>query len=309
MLKKKIWIPGSAGMLGQAILKNIDKKKYEVFKTTRKQINLFNKTKIENFIKKNNIKEIILCASKVGGIHANNTFPADFLLENLDIQNNIFQASIKNKIKKLTFIGSSCIYPKINKMPIKEEYLLTGPLEQTNYAYAIAKIAGVKAVQSINQQYKTNYKAAMMTNMYGPNDNFNLKTSHVIPALIRKFYEAKLNKKNNVEIWGSGKPLRDVLYVDDAARAILVYHEKKNDHNIINIGSGYEMTIKKMAQIIGNIIGYKDKIIFNSRYPDGTYRKMLDISKIKRLGWRPTVDFKTGISHTLEWYKKKYDKY
>jgi GDP-L-fucose synthase len=307
MKKKIIWIPGSAGMLGQSILRTIDQKKYKVFKTTRKQLDLFNKKKIETFIKKNKIKEIILCASKVGGIYANDTFPADFLLDNLTIQNNIFNAVLKYKIKNFTFIGSSCIYPKKNKMPIREEYLLTGPLEKTNYAYAIAKIAGVKAVQAINQQHKKKYKAAMLTNMYGPNDNFDLKTSHVVPALIRKIYEAKIKNQKRVEIWGTGKPKRDVLFVEEAARAILLYHEKGKNVQIMNIGSGKELSIKQIAKNICEVVGFKGKLFFNKKYPDGTLRKVLDISKIKKLGWKNSVSFKVGIKKTLDWYIKNRD--
>jgi GDP-L-fucose synthase len=305
-MKSRIWIPGAAGMLGRSIINLIDKKRYKVFKTTKKELNLFDQKKIEFFIKKNKIKEIILCASKVGGIYANNKFPADFLLENLKLQNNIFETIIKYKIKKFTFIGSSCIYPKKNKLPIKEESLLTGSLEQTNYAYAIAKIAGVKAVQSINQQYKTRYKSVMLTNMYGPNDNFNLKTSHVVPALLRKFYEAKLHNSKTVEIWGTGKPKRDVLYVNDAAKAVLLYHRKKSKYSIVNVGSGKEISIKQMALVIAKIVGFKGSIVFNKKYPDGTYRKILDLSKIKKLGWSSSVDFQTGIKLTLEWLKKNY---
>jgi len=306
MKKKIIWIPGSAGMLGQSILRTIDQKKYKVFKTTRKQLDLFNKKKIETFIKKNKIKEIILCASKVGGIYANDTFPADFLLDNLTIQNNIFNAVLKYKIRNFTFIGSSCIYPKKNKMPIREEYLLTGPLEKTNYAYAIAKIAGVKTVQAINQQHKKKYKAAMLTNMYGPNDNFDLKTSHVVPALIRKIYEAKIKNQKRVEIWGTGKPKRDVLFVEEAARAILLYHEKGKNVQIMNIGSGKELSIKQIAKNISEVVGFKGKLFFNKKYPDGTLRKVLDISKMKKLGWRNSVSFKVGIKKTLDWYIKNH---
>jgi len=307
MKKKIIWIPGSLGMLGQSILRTIDPKKYKVFKTTRKQLDLFNKKKIETFIKKNKIKEIILCASKVGGIYANDTFPADFLLDNLTIQNNIFNAVLKYKIRNFTFIGSSCIYPKKNKMPIREEYLLTGPLEKTNYAYAIAKIAGVKAVQAINQQHKKKYKAAMLTNMYGPNDNFDLKTSHVVPALIRKIYEAKIKNQKRVEIWGTGKPKRDILFVEEAARAILLYHEKGKNVQIMNIGSGKELSIKQIAKNICEVVGFKGKLFFNKKYPDGTFRKVLDISKIKKLGWKNSVSFKVGIKKTLDWYIKNRD--
>ena len=293
-------------MLGQSILRTIDQKKYKVFKTTRKQLDLFNKKKIETFIKKNKIKEIILCASKVGGIYANDTFPADFLLDNLTIQNNIFNAVLKYKIRNFTFIGSSCIYPKKNKMPIREEYLLTGPLEKTNYAYAIAKIAGVKTVQAINQQHKKKYKAAMLTNMYGPNDNFDLKTSHVVPALIRKIYEAKIKNQKRVEIWGTGKPKRDVLFVEEAARAILLYHEKGKNVQIMNIGSGKELSIKQIAKNISEVVGFKGKLFFNKKYPDGTLRKVLDISKMKKLGWRNSVSFKVGIKKTLDWYIKNH---
>ena len=303
-MKTNIWIPGSTGMLGRSIIKILNKKKYKIYKTSRKQLNLFNQVKINQFVKTNNIDEIILCASKVGGIYANDTYPADFLLDNLTIQNNIFNVVIKYKIKKFTFIGSSCIYPKKNRMPIKEEYLLSGPLEKTNYAYAVAKIAGVKAVQAINQQYKKNYKAAMLTNMYGPGDNFDLKTSHVIPALIRKIYEAKIKNQKKVEIWGTGKPKRDLLFVEEASKAILIYHEKKTKHQILNIGSGRELSIKQIAKIICDVVGFDGKLSFNKKYPDGTFRKVLDISKIRKLGWKNSVNFKSGIKKTLDWYVK-----
>jgi GDP-L-fucose synthase len=298
-----IWIPGSFGMLSRSICNVIDKKKYKLFKTSRKDLDLNFYSKVDYFIKKNNIEYIIMSAAKVGGINANNKYPVDFILKNLKIQNNILELSLKNNVKKVVFIGSSCIYPKSSPQPIKEKYLLTGELEQTNSAYAVAKIAGIELVKAINKQYNKNFISVMLTNLYGENDNFDLLNSHVVGALINKIVLAKSSGLEKVEVWGSGKPLRDILYVEDAARAILLCLEKYNSKEIINIGSGKEISIKNLAFLIAKIVKFNGKFFFNKDYPDGTLRKFLDIKKIKKLGWKPKYDLQKGLIKTINWYK------
>jgi GDP-L-fucose synthase len=278
-----IWIPGSFGMLSRAICNIIDKKKYKLFKTSRQDLDLNLYSKVDYFIKKNNIEYIIMSAAKVGGINANNKYPVDFILKNLKIQNNILELSLKNNVKKVVFIGSSCIYPKNCPQPIKEKYFLTGELEQTNSAYAVAKIAGIELVKAINKQYNKNFISIMLTNLYGENDNFDLQSSHVIPALINKFSNAKLYEKKNVEIWGSGKIKREFLHVEDLCSAIYVILKSKIKYDYINVGSNEEITIKNLAILVKKILKYNGGIIFNKSYPDGVPRRRLDSSKIKKL--------------------------
>jgi GDP-L-fucose synthase len=243
-----------------------------------------------------------LAAAKVGGIVANRDYPADFIYQNLKIQNNIIYQAYKNKVKKLLFLGSSCIYPRECPQPIKEEYLLTGELEKTNEAYAIAKIAGIKMCQSFNKQYGTKFISVMPTNLYGPNDNFDLKTSHVLPALIRKFHEAKIENKSQVEMWGTGKAKREFLHVDDLAEACVFLMDNYEDDEIINIGTGEDLSIADLAGIVKRVVGYQGEIVYDTSKPDGTPRKLLDISKIHNLGWKHKIDLERGIEEAYKWY-------
>jgi len=302
---KKLWLPGYSGMVGSALLRKLTKLNIKVLKTNSKNLDLLNYNKVFKFIKKNKPDTVILSAAKVGGIYANNTYPADFIFDNLKIQINVLDACRINRVKKLLFIGSSCIYPKNSKQPIKEEYLLTGNLEKTNQWYAIAKIAGLKMVEALRIQYKCNYISIMPTNIYGINDNFHSMNSHVVPALIKKIYNSKINNKKYVKIWGTGKALRDLLYVDDLADAIILLIKKYNKFGHINCGSGKEISIKKLSILISNILDYKGKIVFDKNYPDGTLKKKLETTKIKKLGWKPTTSLKNGLTKTIDWYIKK----
>ena len=300
-MKKKLLILGSTGMVGSSVVR-LAKNDFNILAPSRKILDLFDKNKIENFFKKEKPFYVINCAAKVGGIYANFTYPADFIYENLLIQNNIIFASHKYKVKRLIFLGSSCIYPRDCNQPIKENFLLTSPLEKTNEYYAIAKIAGLKMIEAFNKQYNHNFISIMPTNIYGINDNFHLNNSHVIPALIEKIYIGFKENKKNIKLWGSGKALRDFLYVDDLARAILLMIKRYNKHELVNVGSGKEITIKLLAKLISEIIGYKGKIIFNELYPDGTPRKILDISRIKTTDWKPVYSLREGLKKTIEWY-------
>jgi GDP-L-fucose synthase len=308
----KIYIAGHNGLVGSAIKRNLEKKGFEnlVYKT-RKELDLMNEKAVRNFFEKEKPEYVFLAAAKVGGIVANRDYPADFIYQNLQIQNNVIHSSYLTGVKKLLFLGSSCIYPKFAPQPMKEEYLLTGELEFTNEPYAIAKIAGIKMCQSYNRQYGTNFIACMPTNLYGPNDNFDLESSHVLPAMIRKFHEAKENQNKDVVLWGSGSPKREFLYVDDLADACLFLMEKYNPSKkenekgeiFLNIGTGEDLSIKELASIIKKVVGYKGKIIWDESKPDGTPRKLLDVSKIHNLGWKHKIDLETGIRKTYEWYK------
>tara|TARA_B100000579_G_scaffold425516_1_gene431351 strand:+ start:1256 stop:2227 length:972 start_codon:yes stop_codon:yes gene_type:complete len=317
--KIKIFIAGHRGMVGNSLLNFFKTKKFgKLIYTTRSKLNLENYAKVENFIKKNKPDVIINCAGKVGGILANNVYPTEFLNENILIQTNLIKSAYKYKVPHFINLGSSCIYPKFAKQPIKEDYLLSGYLEKTNEAYAIAKIVGLKLCEYYNRQFKTSYVTLMPCNLYGPNDNFNLKTSHFIPALIKKIVKAKKNNKNFVEIWGTGKPKREVMYVDDLASAIyfiikekirgnkiLTKYLKKN--SLINVGSGNEYSIKQFATKISKVINYKSKLKFNKKYPDGTLRKRLDNSFINKLGWKSTTSLTEGLNYTIDWYNKEYN--
>jgi GDP-L-fucose synthase len=302
---KKILILGSTGMVGSSIKRNLNKKKYKILAPSRSKLDLLNNFSVTRYFNKNKPQIVVLAAGKVGGIYANNKYPADFIHENITIQNNVISSCNTIKNLKLIFLGSSCIYPRNCKQPIKEDYLLTGPLEKTNEAYAIAKISGIKMIQSYKEQYKKNYIAAMPTNIYGYNDNFHSKNSHVVAALIKKINDAKLRNKKEIILWGTGKPLRDLLFVDDLARAIIILIEKYNGKEIINIGSGKEISIKKLAFMIQKKIGYNGKVIFN-KHLDGTPRKILDISKLKKLKWKPSIPLSDGLDLAIDWYKKTY---
>lgn len=302
----KIYVAGHRGLVGSAIVRALGKAGYSnIITATRQQVDLTNQQSVADFFAKEKPEYVFLAAAKVGGIMANSTYPADFLYENLMIETNIIHESWKNGVKKLLFLGSSCIYPKMAEQPIREDSLLTGPLEPTNDAYAISKIAGIKMCQSFNQQYGTKYISVMPTNLYGPNDNFDLQTSHVFPALIRKFHEAKFNNDPCVTVWGTGTPIREFLYVDDLADACLYLMKNYNDSNIVNIGTGIGVTIKELAQKICSVVEYKGDFVFDSSKPDGTPIKINDVSFLKSLGWKAQVDLDKGIRLTYEWFCQK----
>ena len=271
---------------------------------TSKALDLRKQNLVERFFQKEQPEYVILTAAKVGGINANNTYPADFIRDNIQIQTNVIDSAYRNGTKKLLFLGSSCIYPRDCPQPIKEEYLLTGPLEKTNEWYAIAKIAGIKMCQAYRRQYGFNAICAMPTNLYGPGDNFDLETSHVLPALIRKFHEAKINNEPEVVVWGSGKPRREFLHVDDLATACLHLLKKYNDGEVLNVGVGEDISILELAELIKTISGYKGNIIFDSSKPDGTPQKLLDITKIEKTNWGSQVSFRKGLKQTYRWYKR-----
>ncbi len=301
----KIYVAGHRGLVGSAIARNLQSKGYNnIIYRTHSELNLTDQLAVMKFFKEEKPEYVFLAAAKVGGIHANNTFPADFMMKNLQMQCNVIDSSYKNNVTKLMFLGSSCIYPKNCPQPIKEEYLLSGYLESTNEAYALAKISGLKMCKYYNKQYKTNYISVMPTNLYGPNDNFDLESSHVLPALIRKFHEAKVNNEIEVVVWGTGSPKREFLHVDDMADACVYLMENYNGNEHINIGTGKDITIKELANIIKEIVQYKGNIVFNKLKPDGTSRKLLDISLLNNLGWKACIDLKEGIKTTYEWYKK-----
>ena len=292
----KIYISGHKGMVGSACLRLFQLRGYKnlIFKTS-KELDLRNQMEVNSFFEDQKPDAVIIAAARVGGIHANNTYGYDFLIDNLQIQNNLISASEKNNVGKVIFLGSSCIYPKMAPQPLKEEYLLTGSLEETNQWYAIAKIAGLKSIEALNKYKNKNYVSLMPTNLYGQNDNYDLNNSHVLPALIRKFHEAKINNHSEVVLWGSGEPLREFLYVDDLAEAILYSLVNDLDSDLYNVGSGHEISIKGLAIMIQQIIGHKGEIIWDKNKPNGTPRKILDSSKLMSIGWKPKVGLFVGI--------------
>ena len=298
----KIYIAGHRGMVGSAIWRALLSKGYtNLIGKTSKELDLRNQIQVKKFFTAEKPYVVIDAAARVGGILANNDFPYQFLMENLQIQNNLIDTALEQGIENFIFLGSSCIYPKFAKQPLREEYLLTDSLESTNEWYAIAKITGVKACQAIRKQYRKNYVSLMPTNLYGTHDNFDLKTSHVLPAMIRKFHEAK---KNNVpvKLWGSGKPMREFLFVDDMAEAVVFALENKLPEYLYNVGTGIDLTIKELAETIQKVIGYRGKIIWDSSKPDGTPRKLMDISKMHQLGWKHQTELENGIHKTYEWF-------
>jgi len=300
----KIYIAGHKGLVGSAITRLLQKEGYKnLILKTRQELDLLNQQAVSDFFKKEKPKYVFLAAAKVGGIMANQTYPANFIYENLQIQTNIIHNSYLNGIKKLLFLGSSCIYPKLAPQPLKEKYLLTGDLEPTNKPYSLAKIAGIATCQSYNKQYKTNFISVMPTNIYGPNDNFDLQNAHALPALIRKFHEAKLNNKKEVVVWGSGKAKREFLYTDDLADACLFLMKNYNSSEIINIGTGEDLSIRELTEKIKETVGYDGKIVWDKTKPDGTPRKLLDVSKITKLGWKYKIGLENGLKITYEWYK------
>ena len=290
-------------MVGSACKRLFQLRGYKnlIFKT-RKELDLRNQIEVNSFFEEQKPDAIIIAAARVGGIHANNTYGYDFLIDNLQIQNNLISASEKNNVGKVIFLGSSCIYPKMAPQPLKEEYLLTGSLEETNQWYAIAKIAGLKSIEALNKYKNKNYVSLMPTNLYGQNDNYDLNNSHVLPALIRKFHEAKINNHSEVVLWGSGEPLREFLYVDDLAEAILYSLVNDLDSDLYNVGSGHEISIKELAIMIQQIIGHKGEIIWDNNMPNGTPRKLLDSSKLLKMGWSHKIDLKTGITQVYKNY-------
>jgi len=308
----KIYVAGHSGLVGSALIRKLESEEYSNLITrSHSELDLTRQSEVEAFFESERPEFVILAAAKVGGIWANNTYPAEFIYSNITIQTNVIHASWRFGVKRLLFLGSSCIYPRDCPQPMKEEQLLSGPLEPTNEPYAIAKIAGIKMCQYYNRQYGTKFLSVMPTNLYGPNDNFDLETSHVLPALIRKFHEAKLEAKSQVEIWGSGKPYREFLHVDDLTDACLfILNLEKSRYlslldscpHIINIGYGQDISIQNLAKLIKEIVGYKGKIVTDPSKPDGTPRKLLDVQRMINIGWKPKIRLDDGIRRTYKWY-------
>jgi len=299
-----ILVAGGTGLAGSAIVRELERVDKKVIGISSKDVDLLDRAKTFSFIKDLKPTLIIDAAAKVGGVGSNNAYPVEFLSQNLQIQSNLMDAAHEARVEKFVFLGSSCIYPRNCAQPIKEDYLLTGELEQTNSAYAVAKIAGIELIKSYRKEYGHAWISVMPTNLYGPNDNFDLENSHVLPALIRKFVEAKRNYSPEVVLWGSGTPLREFLHVDDLAKAILICVEKYDDSQQINIGSGDEISIKDLGQKIANLTGFTGKVVWDANRPDGTPRKVLDSTKINKLGWKRAITLDQGIASTVKWYQE-----
>lgn len=304
----KIYVAGHRGLVGSAILRRLRDLGYSrLVVRTRQELDLTRQEAVERFFEEERPEYVFLAAAKVGGILANATYPADFIRDNLLIQTHVIDAAYRFGVKKLLFLGSSCIYPKFAPQPIQESHLLTGPLEPTNEAYAIAKIAGIKMCQAYRRQYGFRAISLMPTNLYGPGDNFDLKTSHVIPALIRKFHEAKVQGKDTVVVWGTGSPRREFLHVDDLADACVFLMQHYDDEEIINVGVGEDISIRDLAELIARIVGFEGEIVWDSSKPDGTPRKLLDVSRLFSLGWRPRISLEEGIRQTYQWFVEHHD--
>lgn len=304
-INSKILVAGSNGMVGSAIVRNLENKGYlNLVKGNRQSVDFTNQKQTEEFFDSVRPEYVFVAAAKVGGIMANKNNPAEFIYDNLMIQSNIIHSSLNYGIKKILFLGSSCIYPKFATQPITEDQLLTGPLEPTNDAYSIAKIAGIKMCEAYSRQYGMNVISLMPTNLYGPNDNFSSEGGHVLPSLLNKIHEAKVSNSPSVECWGDGSAMREFLHVDDLAEACYFCMLNYNKPDILNVGTGIDMTIKELVHLISDVIRYEGKFIWNTTKPNGTPRKVLDIDKIKKMGWEPTIELKFGIEQTYEWYKK-----
>ena len=314
-LNDKIYIAGHRGLVGSAIVRQLESRGFSnLVMRTHKELVLTNQAQVQNFFKQEKLDYVILAAVKVGGIYANNTYPADFIYQNMMIEANVINSAYENKVKRLLFLGSSCIYPKSVEQPMREDALLTGVLESTNEPYSIAKIAGIKLCESYNRQYGTDFRSVMPTNLYGINDNFHPENSHVIPALIQRFHKAKANNDAEVVVWGSGNVMREFLYVDDMAEASLFVLEldeqtyKANTQPMlshINVGTGKDVTIREMAETIKLVVGYEGKLTFDATKPDGTVRKLIDVTRLTNMGWKYSVDLKAGLQKTCKWYLKE----
>lgn len=301
--KSKIYVAGHTGLVGSAIVRNLESKGYHNFVLrTHQELDLSDQRAVRNFFDKERPDYVFLAAAKVGGIYANATYPADFMYNNLMIQNNVIKAVHDFKVKKLLFLGSTCIYPKLAPQPIKEECLLSGYLEPSNEPYALAKITGLKMCQFFKRQYGDHFISCMPTNLYGPNDNFDLDNSHVLPALIRKFHEARVNNSAYVEVWGTGSPLREFLYVDDMADACVFLMMNYDDEEHVNIGTGEELSIRELAELIKDVVTFQGEIVFDSTKPDGTPRKLTDVTKLHDLGWRHKIKLRDGVERVYDWY-------
>ena len=317
-LNEKIYIAGHRGLVGSAIVRQLEERGFtNLLMRTHKELDLTNQTQVQDFFKQEQPDYVILAAAKVGGIHANNTYPADFIYQNMMIEANVINSAYESEVKRLLFLGSTCIYPKEVEQPMREDALLTNVLEPTNEPYALAKIAGIKLCESYNRQHGTDFRSVMPTNLYGINDNFHPENSHVIPALMRRFHEAKVNNDSEVVVWGTGNAMREFLYVDDMAQASLFVLEldkqtyKANTQPMlshINIGTGKDVTIREIAEIMKQVIGYKGKLTFDISKPDGAKRKLIDITRLKNMGWKYSVDLKTGLGKVYGWYLNKTEK-
>ena len=306
----RIYVAGHRGLVGAALCRALEQDGFiNILTKTHAQLDLTNQAAVQSFFNDEQPDYVFLAAARVGGIHANDSFPADFIRDNLLIQTNVIDAAYHSGVKKLLFLGSSCIYPKLCPQPMKEEYLLTGSLEPTNEWYAVAKIAGIKMCQAYHKQYGFDAISLMPTNLYGPGDNFDLETSHVLPALIRKFHEAKVDNLSEVEVWGTGKPKREFLHVDDLAAASLFLMEHYSDSEIVNVGSGQEVTIGELADLVSRVVGFTGTIRFNPSMPDGTPRKLLDVSRLNDFGWSCTVSLQEGIAGTYSWFLQHQDSF
>ncbi len=305
--KPRVFVAGSTGMVGSAICRRLESENYPVIKHPGRKVDLRNQSAVYELLDGIRPQWVFLAAARVGGIFANSAFPAEFIYDNLMMQSNVMHACYELKVEKMLFLGSSCIYPRSAPQPMKEEYLLTGPLESTNKPYAVAKIAGIVMAQAYRRQYGANFVSVMPSNLYGPFDNFDLKSSHVLPALLRKTHEAKVSNAEHVEIWGTGSVLREFLHVDDLADACAFLMKNYDEMEIVNIGSGYDISVLGLAKLIKEVVGFEGDLRFKSDMPDGVQQKLLDISKITALGWRPSIGMRAGLESTYKWYLKNLD--